>query len=157
MASWLRKIFTEAKWLPTQSKQKVAVGNCTLVAHKLSPIVEVLDVDYVKLIDMSGKSRKEIDLLFEKIGVVEDVADLAPQKIYEILLGLYTNKVEPNITKQVYTKLNLKYKADTIGGLISNNPMYEKFKSEGGVLTELNDEYVYLPVKDVYYGYFCFI
>ncbi|MBQ7872568.1 MAG: DUF3883 domain-containing protein [Clostridia bacterium] len=151
MASWLRKIFTEAKWLPTLSKQKVEVGNCTLFAHKLSPIVEVLDIDYVKLIDKSGKSRKEIDLLFEKLGIVEDVVDLAPQKIYEILLGLYTNKAEPTVTKQIYTKLNLKYKAETIGGLINNNPMYEKFKSEGGVLAELNGEYVYLPVRDVYY------
>ena len=151
MASWLRKIFTEAKWLPTQSGQKIEVGNCTLLAHKLSPIVEVLDVDYVKLIDISGKSRKEIDLLFEKLGIVEDVVDLAPQKIYEILLGLYTNKEEPTVTKQIYTKLNLKYKAETIGGLINNNPMYEKFKSEGGVLAELNGEYVYLPVGDVYY------
>ena len=151
MASWLRKIFTEAKWLPTQDKQKVDVGNCTLFAHKLSPIVEVLDVDYVKLIDMSGKSRKEIDLLFEKLGIVEDVVDLAPQKIYEILLGLYTNKVEPTVTKQIYTNLNLKYKKETISDLINNNPMYEKFKSEGGVLAELNGEYVYLPVKDVYY------
>ena len=151
MASWLRKIFMEAKWLPTQSKQKVEVGNCTLFAHKLSPIVEVLDVDYVKLIEMSGKSRKEIDLLFEKLGVVEDVVDLAPQKIYEILIGLYTSKAEPAVTKQIYTKLNLRYKAETISGLINNNPMYEKFKSEGGVLAELNGEYVYLPVKDVYY------
>ncbi len=151
MASWLRKIFMEAKWLPTQSKQKVEVGNCTLFAHKLSPIVEVLDVDYVKLIEMSGKSRKEIDLLFEKLGVVEDVVDLAPQKIYEILIELYTSKAEPTVTKQIYTKLNLRYKAETINGLINNNPMYERFKSEGGVLAELNGEYVYLPVKDVYY------
>lgn len=151
MASWLRKIFTEAKWLPTQSGQKVEVCNCTLLAHKLSPIVEVLDIDYVKLIDISGKSRKEIDLLFEKLGIVEDIVDLAPQKIYEILLGLYTNKTEPAVTKQIYTKLNLKYKAETIVGLINNNPMYGKFKSEGGVLAELNGKYVYLPVGNVYY------
>ena len=151
MASWLRTIFTEAKWLPTQSGQKIEVDNCTLLAHKLSPIVEVLDVDYVKLIDISGKSRKEIDLLFEKLGIVEDVVDLAPQKIYEILLGLYTNKAEPSVTKQIYTNLNLKYKKETISDLIKNNPMYEKFKSEGGVLAELNGEYVYLPVGDVYY------
>lgn len=151
MASWLRKIFTEAKWLPTQSGKKVEIGNCTLLAHKLSPIVEVLDVDYVTLIDISGKSRKEIELLFEKLGIVEDIVDLAPQKIYEILLGLYTKKTEPAVTKQIYTKLNLKYKSETIGGLINNNPMYVKFKSEGGVLAELNDEYVYLPVRDVYY------
>ena len=149
MASWLRKIFTEAKWLPTQSGKKVEIGNCTLLAHKLSPIVEVLDVDYVKLIDISKKSRK--DLLFEKLGMVEDVVDLAPQKIYEILIGLYTNKAEPAVTKQIYTNLNLKYKKETISDLINNNPMYEKFKSEGGVLAELNGEYVYLPVKDVYY------
>ena len=151
MASWLRKTFTEAKWLPTQSGKKVEVGNCTLLVHKLSPIVEVLDVDYVKLIDISGKSRKEIDLLFEKLGIVEDIVDLAPQKIYEILLGLYTTKAPHTVTKQIYTKLNLKYKAETISGLINNNPMYEKFKSEGGVLAELNGEYVYLPVGDVYY------
>lgn len=151
MASWLRKTFTEAKWLPTQSGKKVEVGSCTLLVHKLSPIVEVLDVDYVKLIDISGKSRKEIDLLFEKLGIVEDIVDLAPQKIYEILLGLYTTKAPHTVTKQIYTKLNLKYKAETISGLINNNPMYEKFKSEGGVLAELNGEYVYLPVGDVYY------
>lgn len=122
-----------------------------MLVHKLSPIVEVLDVDYVKLIDISGKSRKEIDLLFEKLGIVEDIVDLAPQKIYEILLGLYTTKAPHTVTKQIYTKLNLKYKAETISGLINNNPMYEKFKSEGGVLAELNGEYVYLPVGDVYY------
>lgn len=151
MASWLRKIFTEVKWLPTKSGKKVEVGNCTLLAHKLSPIVEVLDVDYVKLIDISGKSRKEIDLLFEKLGIVEDIVDLAPQKIYEILLGLYTTETPHTVTKQIYTKLNLKYKAETIGDLINNNPMYEKFKSEGGVLAELNGKYVYLPVGDVYY------
>ena len=151
MISWLRKKFTETKWLPTQSGKKVEVGNCTLLAHKLSPIVEVLDVDYVELINISGKSRKEIDLLFEKLGIAEDVVDLAPQKIYEILIGLYTNQAEPSITKQIYTKLNLKYKSETINGLINNNPMYERFKSEGGVLAELNGEYVYLPVKDVYY------
>lgn len=151
MASWLRKIFTEVKWLPTQSGKKVEVGNCTLLAHKLSPIVEVLDVDYVKLIDISGKSRKEIDLLFEKLGIVEEVVDLAPQKIYEILLELYKNKAPYAVTKQIYAKLNLKYKAETIGDLISNNPMYEKFKSEGGVLAEHDGEYVYLPAGDVYY------
>ena len=151
MASWLRKIFTEVKWLPTKSGKKVEVGNCTLLAHKLSPIVEVLDVEYVKLIDISGKSRKEIDLLFEKLGIVEDIVDLAPQKIYEILLGLYTTETPHIVTKQIYTKLNLKYKAETIGDLINNNPMYEKFKSEGGVLAELNGKYVYLPVGDVYY------
>ena len=151
MASWLRKIFTEVKWLPTKSGKKVEVGNCTLLAHKLSPIVEVLDVDYVKLINISGKSRKEIDLLFEKLGIVEDIVDLAPQKIYEILLGLYTTETPHTVTKQIYTKLNLKYKAETIGDLINNNPMYEKFKSEGGVLAELNGKYVYLPVGDVYY------
>ena len=151
MRSWLRKVFTEEKWLPTQRGCKSAVDNCTLTTHKLSPIVEVLDVDYNQLIALSGRSRKEIELLFENLGIVEDIVDLAPQKIYEILLGLYTNKTEPAVTKQIYTKLNLKYKAETIGGLINNNPMYEKFKSEGGVLAELNGEYVYLPVGDVYY------
>ena len=114
-------------------------------------MLEVLAVDYNELIALSGKSRKEIDLLFEKLGIVEDIVDLAPQKIYEILIALYEDNVEPAVTKQIYTKLNLKYKTETIDGLINSNPMYEKFRSEGGVLAELNGRYVYLPVKDVYY------
>ncbi|MEE0946829.1 MAG: DUF3883 domain-containing protein [Acutalibacteraceae bacterium] len=151
MRSWLRKIFTESEWLPTQSKEKVDISNCTQAVHRLSPIVEVLDVNYVKLIEMSGKSRKEINLLFEKLGIVEDVVDLPPKKIYEILIRLYKDEIEPAVTKQIYTKLNLKYKAETINSLVLNNPMYEEFKKNGGVLAELNGKYEYLPTKDVYY------
>ncbi len=151
MRSWLRKIFTEIEWLPTLGGRKVNTFNCTLLAHKLSPIVEVLDVDYDQLIIRSGKSRKEIDLLFEKLGIAEDIGDLSPQKIYEILMGLYTNKTDPNITKSIYTKLNLKFKSEMVDGLIANNPMYAKFKSEGGVLARQNGEYAYLPIQDVYY------
>ena len=151
MRSWLRKIFTESKWLPTKSKQKVEVGNCTLSSHKLSPIVEVLDVDDDKLIKMSKKSKNEIHLLFEKLGIADDVADLAPVKIYEILIKLYKDKAEHSVAKQIYTKLNLKYKSDMIGSLISNNPLYDEFKKSGGVLAKQNGKEEYLPVKDVYY------
>ena len=151
MSSWIRMIFCETEWLPTMSGQKVVVGDCTINAHKLTPILEVLDIDYVKLIETSRKSRKEIELLFEKIGIAEDIQDLTPKKIYQILFQLYTNRMDPSITKPIYTKLNLKYKSETVEDLISNNSEYDKFKAEGGVLTELNGKYEYKSVKEAYY------
>ena len=151
MRSWLRKVFTETKWLPTQSGQKTNVENCTLTVHNLSPVVEVLNVEYDKLIKMSGKSRKEIDLLFEKIGIAEDIVDLSKQKIYEILLELYKRKDNPQSAKRLYAKINLKFKSDMVDRLISDNHMYERFKEEGGVLAERNGNYEFLPLKEVYY------
>ena len=152
MKSWLHKIFTSCAWLPTMSGKKVNAYNLTVANHKLSPIVEVLSIDYDVLNSMFSRNcKKDIEALFEKLEIAEDIVNLSKEKIYDILLNLSELDVDYSMGKKIYTQLNLFYKDDRLNKLVTDNLSYEKFKKEGKVLSEKNSKYEYLPVSDVFY------
>ncbi|MDY0278452.1 MAG: DUF3883 domain-containing protein, partial [Acholeplasma sp.] len=152
MKSWLHRVFLEYVWLPTMSGRKVNSYNCTIASHKLSPIIEVLLVDYEKMNSMLQRNcKKEIDVLFEKIGIADDIVDLPKEKIYDILHRLPEIDNDFTLGKKIYTQLNLFYKDDKINKLITDNKKYEEFKKNGKVLAETNKKYSYVPLNQVYY------
>ncbi len=152
MKSWLHKKFLEYKWLPTVSGKKVNAYDLTIAQHKLSPIVEVLAIDYEKLNNLFNRnSKKDIEALLEKIEVADDIVNLSKEKIYDILLNLPNLDKDCSLGKKIYTQLNLFYKDDKLNKLITDNKKYEEFKKNGKVLAEKNGELKYLPVSDVYY------
>lgn len=152
MKSWLNKIFMEYEWLPTLSNKKVNSYNCTLAQHKLSPIVEVLNVNYESLNSLFNRNcKKDIEALLEKLNVADDIEYLSKEKIYEIMLNLPELDKDYTLGKKIYTQLNLYFKDDRLNKLITDNKKYEEFKKEGKVLAEVNKKYQYLPLKEVYY------
>lgn len=152
MRSWLRKKFTDIEWLSTKSGRKVNCSECTRDDNKLSPIVEVVNVDISSLSNIFHRPmRKEVDLLLENLGVADDIVNLPKEKIYEILLRLPEIDSDCRIGRQVYTALNLFYNSDDVNRLINNNKQYELFKREGKVLSRRNGMPMYMPVNEVYY------
>ena len=70
MKSWLNKVFMEYEWLPTLSNKKVNSYNCTLAQHKLSPIVEVLNVNYESLNSLFNRNqyiRKIVNIIKKRV------------------------------------------------------------------------------------------
>ena len=152
MRSWLRKKFSEIAWLPVKTGEKVNCSGCTMFPHSLSPVVEVLDIDYDALSQIFGKPiRKEVDALFEGLGVADDIVDLPYETIYEILLQLPEIDKNHTLGKNIYTKLNLHFDKEATARLISNNTAYQKFCRDGKVLAEINGHYEYRPISEVYY------
>lgn len=89
MYPWIKTVFQNTSWLPTESGGKVDISCITLGKNDLFPVVEVLKVDYNKLNDMFGmNNKKEIENLFDKLGIAENLVNLPKEKIYEILLRL---------------------------------------------------------------------
>ena len=96
--------------------------------------------------------KSEVDAVFEKLGVVEDFADLSKDKIYESLLKLpEIDNSDFSVGKGIYTQLNLRFNAEGIDELITNNEAYSKFMNEGKVLAKQNGKTEYLNHNDVYY------
>lgn len=152
MRSWLRKKFSEVSWLPVKAGGKVNCSGCTMTPHLLSPVVEVLDIDYEALSHLFGKPiKKEVDALFEGLGVADDIVDLSYETIYEILLQLPEIDKNHTLGKNIYTKLNLHFDKEATTRLIKNNSTYQKFRRDGKVLAEINGHYEYRPISEVYY------
>lgn len=152
MRSWLRRKFVETDWLPAKSKARVNCKNCTMQPHELSPVVEVLDIDYAALSEMCGRPmKKEVEAILESLDVAEDVPNLPYEKIYEILLKLPEIDVDCTMGKSIYTKINLQFDSNATNRLIANNRMYEQFKREGRVLAEIGGKCEYRPVHEVFY------
>ncbi len=152
MKSYLNKVFMEYEWLPTVSNMKVNSYNCTLSQHKLSPVVEVLKIDYDALRTLFNRNcKKDIEALLEKLNIADDIEYLSKEKIYEIMLKLPELDKDYTLGKKIYTQLNLYFKDDKLNKLITDNKKYEEFKKNGMVLAEVNRKYQYLPLKDVYY------
>lgn len=152
MHSWLRSKFAKIAWLPDKNGEKVNCTRCTLTPHSLSPIVEVLNVDYNTISKMFGRPiKKEIDALFEGLGVADDIVDLPGGIIYEILLQLPTIDKDYTLGKNIYTKLNLHFDKEATTRLIKNNSTYRRFCREGQVLAEIGGKFEYRPINEVYY------
>ncbi len=152
MLSWLRLKIVETAWLPVKSGKKVNSNRCTITPHSLSPIVEVLNIDYNSISKMFGRPiKKEIDALLEALGVADDIVDLPNETIYEILLTLPDFDKDCTLGKTIYTKLNLHFDKESTARLIKNNLTYQKFLREGKVLAELDGKYKYIPINEVYY------
>lgn len=152
MRSWLRRYFVNEEWIETKTGRKVNSFNCTINNHDLSPIVEVINLDLAKMDEILGRSaKKDIELLFEKLGIAEDFVNLSKEKIYEILLGLPDLDTSYLIGKKIYTQLNLFYKDDKLNRLVTDNKKYEEFKKTGRVLTEKHKKLEYVPVGSAYY------
>lgn len=152
MLSWLRIKFAEAAWLPVKNGGKVNCSRCTMTPHLLSPIVEVLAVDYDAISKMFGRPiKKEIDALLEGLGVADDIVDLPNETIYEILLQLPSLDKDCTLGKNIYTKLNLHFDKEAATRLTRNNAAYRKFCREGKVLAEVGDKFEYRPIDEVYY------
>lgn len=151
LTSYLKYIFNNEQWLPTKNKTKVSAECCTIKESKLSPVVEVINVEYENIKKILKKlSKKEIEVLLEKIGVAENIEDLPKEKIYEILLQLPEIDDGCTLGRKIYAQLNLAFDTNAVNKLIDNN-YYEKFKENGRVLAEKNGELKYYSVKDVYY------
>lgn len=152
MRSYLRRIFVETAWIDAMNGMKVNVGSCTLSSHNLSPIIEVLNVDYDYINRVFGRNyKKDVELLFSKLGMADDITELSKQKIYDILLGLPEIDSDCSIGKKIYTQLNLSFNADAVNKLITDNASYEKFKKDGKVLAEYKKTFSYIENKQVYY------
>lgn len=152
MKSYLNKVFVEYEWLPTISNKKVSSYNCTLSYHKLSPVVEVLKIDYEFLDSLFKRNcKKDVEVLLEKLNIADDIEYLSKEKIYEIMLKLPELDFDYTLGKKIYTKLNLYYKEEKLDKLITDNKNYEKFKKSGMLLAEINKKYKYVMLKDVYY------
>lgn len=152
MRSWLRRKFSETEWLPTKNGRKVNCNNCTLASHELSPMIEILDIDYTKITNVFGRtSKKEVEALLENLGVAEDVVDLPYDKIYEILLKLPDMDSDGLIGKPLYAKLNRHFDSAETNILTTNNKTYNKFMKEGRVLANVNGKLQYRPIGEVYY------
>lgn len=152
MRSWLRKKFSETEWLPTKNGRKINCNNCTLASHELSPMIEILDIDYTEITDVFGRtSKKEVEALLENLGVAEDIVDLPYDKIYEILLKLPDMDSDGLIGKPLYAKLNRHFDSAETNILTTNNKTYNKFMKEGRVLADVNGKLQYRPIGEVYY------
>lgn len=152
MVSWLRNKFTEANWIPAKNNKKVNCSRCTMTPHSLSPIVEVLNVDYDSISKMVGRPIKnELIALFDGLGVANDIVDLPNETIYEILLQLPDLDKDYTIGKSVYTKLNLRFDKEAASRLTKNNPAYRRFCRDGRVLSVLCGKFEYRPIREVYY------
>lgn len=152
MISWLRNKFIETAWLPVKSGKRVNCSSCTMTVHSLSPIVEVLDVDCDEIAKMLQRPvKKEIDALFEGLGVAEDIVSLPKETIYNILLQLPILDKDCILGKDIYTNLNLHFDKEATSRLVANNSAYRKFLCEGKVLAKVNGRFEYCPINEVYY------
>ena len=150
--SYLRMIFTDIAWFPTKSKKKVSVSDVTIGEHQLSPVVEVLDVNFEMLDKLfSRRIRKEVEVFLEKIGVASSYVNLPKEKIYEILLRLPNIDKNCLLGKKIYAELNLEYDNKECDELIKNNPNYTEFKKNGLVLAKQNGVASYMPINKVFY------
>lgn len=152
MVSWLRSKFAEATWLPVKNGGRVNCSRCTIAMHSLSPIIEVLAIDYDSIFMMFGRPvKKEIDALLEGLGVADDIVDLPNEIIYEILLQLPDLDKDCTRGKNVYTKLNLHFDKEATSRLTRNNPAYQRFCRDGRVLSMVAGKLEYRPIREVYY------
>jgi hypothetical protein len=155
MRSWLRKKFTEAEWLPTKSGKKVNCFGCTIKPNELSPLIETLKIDYKGLAELMGKSseqvKKDVESLFEKLGVAKDIANLPYKKVIKILQDLPNNDADCELGKKFYKELRGYFNKESTALSIKLNPEYNKFCINGKVLAEVNGNVEYFPIRDVFY------
>lgn len=152
MRSWLRKQFAEVAWLPTVNGRKIDCNKCTLTNNMLSPVVEMVDLDYDKISNIFGRSmKKDIDALLDRLGVAEDIDKLPKNIIYEILLRLPEIDIDKTIGSKIYTKLNAKFDSAGVSKIIERNAAYDLFLREGKVLANIGGKLEYLPIGEVFY------
>ena len=153
MRSWLKKVFSETKWIPAKNGTITNASNLVFKDYDLSPIVETIAIDYKKIFSLLGRKNKgEVDALFEYLGVVEDFSCLPKEKIYETLLILPSiDDSDYSKGKNIYSELNSAYGADVVDELIADNPKYDEFKEKGLVLARADKKTGYLPHDEVYY------
>lgn len=154
MLSYLRQKFREVKWILGKDGGKFSCSECTLTDDKLYPLLNVIYIDYDRLYKRVGRSiKREVEMVFEKLGVANDFTELPKEKIYDIFLQLPTLKIDANIVRSVYNKFNLRFVADDIEKIITNNnAKYNEFQKNGQVLCEQNREIKYKPARDVFYA-----
>ncbi|MCR5309250.1 MAG: DUF3883 domain-containing protein [Bacilli bacterium] len=153
MSSWLKKVFSEVKWLNTKSGKKENSYNTMFADYSLSPVIETLNINYEKLEAMFEKRVKnEVDAFFENLGIVEDFSNLPKTKIYECLLSLPNlDSSDFVIGKRIYTQLNKRIDKNDIDDLIFENERYEEFKKDGLVLAKQNGKTSYMHHDEVFY------
>lgn len=152
MRSYLRKTITEVPWINTTENIKTDIFSCTLKTQNLSLIINEIKVDYNYINSLLKRNcKKEVELLFTRLGMAEDISELNKEKIYEILLALPEIDKDCTIGKKIYTQLNLVFNSEKANELTTDNKKYEEFKERGKVLAECDRKFEYKKNNEVYY------
>jgi hypothetical protein len=153
MRSYLCMIFKQTPWLETRSGKNTTIDGCTIFDDKLSPLIEVIKINYTGLETQLGRPvKKDIVLLLKKMGLADDFTGLPKERIYGILLGLPEVDKNYEIGRTVYYKLNEAYSGKSVDDLVTGNKAYERFKKCGKVLVEYNKKPLYVPVQEAFYA-----
>lgn len=152
MRSYLRKTITEVPWINTNANFKTDIYSCVIKPQNIYPVINELKVEYDYINSIFKRNcKKEVEFLFTRLGMAEDISELNKEKIYEILLTLPEKDKDCNIGKKIYAQLNLAFSSEEVNKLTTDNKKYEEFKKDGKVLAEYNGHFEYKKNSEVYY------
>lgn len=150
--SYTRWLFSTKQWLPVESTStRAAPGKCCLsktITSEFSPFVEKPKIDLAKIAEKLELTEDAVENYLVLVGVHREISSFPIGVLYEMLFSLSESDKEGKVAKSIYREIINNFDESKLDDL---HPAYIKFKQDGKVFSQKNNESGYYPVTDARY------